>query len=107
MQALAEPTIAFTIAPGAFTPPPRVDSAVLRLVPRRDPVVTDQEQPDYSAFVIAAFGLRRKQMRRVVRTLRGLTPSAADALLEGAGVAPDARPEVLTPAQFAAVYRAL
>ena len=61
VQALAEPTIAFTMPPGAFTPPPRVESALLRLVPRPDPVVTDDEQPDYSAFVIAAFGLRRKR----------------------------------------------
>jgi 16S rRNA (adenine1518-N6/adenine1519-N6)-dimethyltransferase len=107
VQALAEPTIAFTIAPGAFTPPPRVESALLRLVPRPDPVVTDDEQPDYSAFVIAAFGLRRKQMRRVLRTLRGVTPDVAGALLEQAGVAPDVRPEVLSPEQFAAVFRAL
>jgi 16S rRNA (adenine1518-N6/adenine1519-N6)-dimethyltransferase len=107
VQALAHPSVAFTIAPGAFTPPPRVDSALLRLVPRSDPVVTDEEQPDYSAFVIAAFGLRRKQMRRVLRTLRGVTPAAADALLEQVGVAPDVRPEVLTPSQFAAVHRAL
>jgi 16S rRNA (adenine1518-N6/adenine1519-N6)-dimethyltransferase len=107
VQALAVPTVAFTIAPGAFTPPPHVESAVLHLVPRRDPVVTDEEQRDYSAFVIAAFGLRRKQMRRVLRTLRDLTPSAADALLGAAAIAPDVRPEVLTPAQFAAVFRAL
>lgn len=105
VQALAEPTIAFTIAPGAFTPPPRVESALLRVVPRRDPVVSAAEQGDYSAFVIAAFGLRRKQMRRVLRTLRGLTPAAADAVLEQVGIAPEARPEVLSPEQFAALLR--
>ena len=107
VQALAEPAIAFMIAPGAFTPPPRVESAVLRLVPLADPVVTDDEQSDYSAFVIAAFGLRRKQMRRVLRTLRGLAPDVAGALLEKVGVDPEARPEVLGPGEFAAVFRAM
>jgi 16S rRNA (adenine1518-N6/adenine1519-N6)-dimethyltransferase len=106
VQALAEPTISFKIAPGAFTPPPRVESAVLRLVPRPDPVVTDDEQPEYSAFVIAAFGLRRKQMRRVLRTLRGMAPDVAGALLKKVGVGPEVRPEVLGPGEFAAVFRA-
>lgn len=103
VQALAIPTLVFTIAPGAFTPPPGVESALLHFVPRSDPVVPDEQQADYSAFVIAAFGLRRKQMRRVLRTLWNLTPSAAERVLAGAGVAPDARPEVLSPQQFAAL----
>lgn len=107
IQALATATLAFTIPPGAFTPAPRVESALVRLVPRPDPVVTDDQQADYAAFVIGAFGLRRKQMRRVVRTLRGLAPANAEAVLARAGVAPDVRPEVLTPEQFAAILAAL
>ena len=105
VQALTVPTMLFTIAPGAFTPPPGVESALLRVVPRPEPLVSDAEQADYSAFVIAAFGLRRKQMRRVLRTLWALTPAAADALLAGAGVPADARPEVLTPQQFVDLFR--
>jgi 16S rRNA (adenine1518-N6/adenine1519-N6)-dimethyltransferase len=107
VQALATATLAFAIPPGAFTPPPRVESALVRLVPRPDPVVTDDQQAEYAAFVISAFGLRRKQMRRVVRTLRGLAPADAEAVLACAGVAPDVRPEVLTPEQFAASLAAL
>jgi 16S rRNA (adenine1518-N6/adenine1519-N6)-dimethyltransferase len=107
IQALAAPTLAFTIPPGAFTPPPGVESALVRLIPRPDPVVTDDQQAAYAAFVIGAFGLRRKQMRRVLRTLRGLAPAAAEAVLAHAGVAPDARPEVLTPEQFAKILEGL
>lgn len=107
VQALAVPTLAFTIQPGAFTPPPRVESALVRFVPRPDPVVTDDNQAAYAAFVIGAFGLRRKQMRRVLRTLRGLAPATAEAVLAHAGVAPDARPEVLTPEQFGEILKGL
>ena len=46
-------------------------------------------------------------MRRVVRSLAALGPEAADALLVGAGVDPEARPETLAPETFARVVRAL
>jgi 16S rRNA (adenine1518-N6/adenine1519-N6)-dimethyltransferase len=105
VQAVADATISFTIPAGAFSPPPKVDSAVVRLAPRANPVVVDAEQPRYAEFVIAAFGLRRKQMRRVLRTLTGLPVDRIEAALGVAGVAPDARPEVLTPEQFAALHR--
>ena len=107
VQALATAMRMRGVPAGAFTPAPRVDSAVIRIVPRSDPVVTDAEQPAFSAFVIAAFGMRRKQIRRVVRTLRGLAPVAAEQALSAAGVPPDARPEVLGPREFAALWRAL
>jgi 16S rRNA (adenine1518-N6/adenine1519-N6)-dimethyltransferase len=82
-----------------------VESAILRIEPAAAPVVTDAEQAAFSAFVIAVFGLRRKQMRRVVRTLRGLDAVAAERVLAEADVATHARPEVLSPAQLAAVWR--
>jgi len=107
VQAVATATIAFTIPAGAFSPPPKVESAVVRLVPREDRVVSDAEQPDYAEFVIAAFGLRRKQMRRVLRTLTTCPVDRIDAALSHAVVSPEARPEVLTPEQFAILYREL
>jgi 16S rRNA (adenine1518-N6/adenine1519-N6)-dimethyltransferase len=107
VQAVARPAIVGTVAAGAFVPPPTVESAILRIDPAPEPVITDAEQSAYAAFVIAAFGLRRKQMRRVLRTLRGLDAGGATALLADAGVAPDARPETLSPAQFAALWRRL
>jgi 16S rRNA (adenine1518-N6/adenine1519-N6)-dimethyltransferase len=107
VQALAESKLAFTVDRGAFTPPPTVDSALLSVVPRPDPVISDDEQSDFSAFVIAAFGMRRKQMRRAIRTLANLTPTEAERILGEADVAAEARPEVLTAHQFAAVHRAL
>jgi 16S rRNA (adenine1518-N6/adenine1519-N6)-dimethyltransferase len=105
VQALAAPTLVFGVAPRAFVPPPTVDSAVLRVVPRPDPVVSDAEQERFASFVIAAFGLRRKQMRRVLRTLLPLSAGEADRVLAAVGVVPESRPEVLDAGQFAALWR--
>lgn len=107
VQALADATLVSTVPPGAFVPPPTVESAVLRVVPRSDPVVTDTEQEDFATFVIAAFGLRRKQMRRVLRTVARITAAEAERALAAAGVPPDARPEVLSAREFAALWRAV
>lgn len=107
VQALATPTLVRGVSAGAFTPAPTVDSALVRVVPRSDPVVTDAEQADYAAFVIAAFGMRRKQIRRVLRTMLGITPADAERALAAAGVSPDVRPEVLGPAEFAALWRSV
>ncbi len=107
VQALARPEIVGHVSAGAFTPRPSVESSILRLSPLARPVVSDEEQPGFSEFVIAAFGARRKQMRRVLRTVCGIPADDAQRVLEAAGVAFDARPEVLTPEQFATVWRRL
>jgi 16S rRNA (adenine1518-N6/adenine1519-N6)-dimethyltransferase len=101
VQALAKAIIVCGVAAGAFHPPPKVESAVLRIEPRPDPVIGDDAQAAYSAFVIAAFGLRRKQMRRVLRTLFALSAADADRMLIRAAIDPEARPEVLSAHDFA------
>lgn len=106
VQALATPTLMFTVDRGTFTPTPTVDSALLRVVPRTDPEVSDSEQAGFSAFVIAAFGMRRKQMRRVLRTLGDLRVEDAERVLGEAGVASEARPEVVSPREFAVLHAA-
>jgi 16S rRNA (adenine1518-N6/adenine1519-N6)-dimethyltransferase len=75
--------------------------------PARRPGGRADEERRFRTFVQAAFGMRRKQMVRVVRTVSGLDPEAAAAVLAEAGVAPGARPETLAPEAFARVVRAL
>ena len=106
VQALATAEIVFRVAAGAFQPPPKVESAVVRVVPREDPVITADEEQAFRELVQAVFGFRRKQMRRVVRQLKPMQSEEADALLERAGIAPEARPETITPPQFAALLKA-
>jgi 16S rRNA (adenine1518-N6/adenine1519-N6)-dimethyltransferase len=93
-----------TIPAGAFQPPPKVESAVVRITPRATPLVGLESLPAFRAFVQAAFGLRRKQMLRVLRTVRGISPDQASGLLQQAGIDPVARPEVLTPETFARLF---
>jgi 16S rRNA (adenine1518-N6/adenine1519-N6)-dimethyltransferase len=107
VQAIARVEMLFRIPAGAFTPPPRVDSAVVRVTPRADPVVVPGEEEPFRTFVQAAFALRRKQMRRVVRTIAPRSAEDAERALEASGVDPDARPETLSAAQFHALGRAL
>ena len=105
VQAVAIPRLVAKVPPGSFSPPPKVDSAILALEPRPDPLITPAEQSAFSEMVIATFGLRRKQMRRVVRTLADLSPDDADRILSAAEIDPESRPETLTPAAFVSLYR--
>jgi 16S rRNA (adenine1518-N6/adenine1519-N6)-dimethyltransferase len=83
----------FDVGPGAFTPPPRVWSAVARLTVRRVPAF--DVPPAYSRTVSAAFSQRRKTLRNA---LRSLLPVEA---IVAAGIDPTRRPETLAPAEFA------
>ena len=106
LQALADVRSLFRVPAGAFTPPPQVESAVLEVVPRRDPVIAESEEAVYRTFVQAAFGLRRKQLRRVVRTIWSLDADGAEAVLTRARLDGARRPETLSPDDFAALLRA-
>ena len=94
--------ILFDIAPRAFTPPPKVTSAVVRFEPLEAPVAP-ATLDTLEAVTAAAFGQRRKMLRQ---SLKGTFPDA-DTLLPGLGIDPQMRPERLTIAEFAKLARAL
>ncbi|MDQ4080847.1 MAG: 16S rRNA (adenine(1518)-N(6)/adenine(1519)-N(6))-dimethyltransferase RsmA [Gemmatimonadota bacterium] len=106
VAALAKAETLFRVPPGAFSPPPSVDSAVVRVTPLASPVTVPDEEERFRVFVQQSFGMRRKQMRRVIRSLLSVPAARAEELLSAAGVEPAARPETLTPSQFAALLRA-
>jgi 16S rRNA (adenine1518-N6/adenine1519-N6)-dimethyltransferase len=104
VQYYATPRWGFTIPPGAFTPPPKVDSAVIRLEWKQD--VADAK--DFTDFVQLAFGSRRKKLLNTLAAFeRHHTRAELAAVLEAAGVPPDARAETLTMSQFLHVYNQL
>lgn len=105
VQVLAEAQLLFTVGARAFTPPPKVESAVLRIVPRTDPLLEPAEEEPFRLLVQGAFGLRRKQMRRVLRTLYDWDVAQAEAALSAAGIVPAARPETLSPQDFLRLLR--
>jgi len=105
VQALARAELLFGVSAKAFSPPPKVESAVIRIVPRDDPEVTAEEEGPFRTLVQGAFGLRRKQLRRVIRTLWSLGVEEADAVLARAALDGAARPETLSPGEFARLLR--
>jgi 16S rRNA (adenine1518-N6/adenine1519-N6)-dimethyltransferase len=106
VAAVARAETLFRVPAGAFSPPPRVESAVVRITPLATPLVAPEEERPLRTLVQNAFGMRRKQMRRVVRSLFALDAPAADELLAAAHVDPEVRPETLSPEQFVALLRA-
>jgi 16S rRNA (adenine1518-N6/adenine1519-N6)-dimethyltransferase len=107
VQGFAHAELVGRVPAGAFRPPPAVESAILRVTPREIPVVDQSIERDFRTLVQEAFGLRRKQMRRVVRTIASLDADSADQVLVAASVDPESRPETLSPEDFARVLAAL
>ena len=103
--AVAKAETLFKVPAGAFTPPPRVESAVVRITPLSAPLISSNEERPFRTLVQSAFGMRRKQMRRVLRSIYGIDAERADAMLAATGIDPEVRPETLTPAQFVSLLR--
>lgn len=87
-----EAKIAFDVPPQAFTPPPKVTSSVVHLVPRQDPRPADVKK--LGRVTEAAFGQRRKMLRQSLKSLGGET------LLEKVGIDPTRRAETLNVEEF-------
>ena len=96
-----EARILFDVSASAFVPPPKVTSAVVRLVPRLAPEPCDRRTLE--RVTEAAFGQRRKMLRQSLKSL-GLDPRP---LLAAAGIAETGRAEDIPVAGFAALARAV
>jgi 16S rRNA (adenine1518-N6/adenine1519-N6)-dimethyltransferase len=101
VQFFAQPEIVARIPAGAFYPPPKVDSAILRLRPWPQPPVDVPDVDAFFAVVRAGFGQRRKQLRNSLRANLQLPQQQIDAMLSGAGIDPQRRAETLTLAEWA------
>ncbi len=108
VQLVADVERLFGVRAGAFRPPPRVASAVVRITPRPEPLArTAAEEAGARALIRAAFQRRRQQLQRVLREACGLTAADAVAALATVGIAPATRPEALSPEAFVALARRL
>jgi 16S rRNA (adenine1518-N6/adenine1519-N6)-dimethyltransferase len=94
LQAYCTVTPLFKVPPGAFRPPPKVDSAVVRLVPRTPDSIGVADRIQFAHVVRAAFGQRRKTLRNA---LNGVADGAA---IAAAGLDPGARAEQIEVAGF-------
>ena len=102
----AEPELLFHVSAGSFMPAPKVDSAVIRLNILQEPPV-DCDRAAFFRVVKAAFSQRRKVIANSLSAGLGISKADAAALLEQAGVAPNARAEQLSLQDFAAIANRL
>ncbi len=101
LGAAAQTTRCFDIGPGAFTPPPRVWSSIVRVVPYAAAPFAIHDHRQFAALVTHLFSMRRKTL---ARSLKGQVSEAQFAALE---LDPRARPETLQPADFARLAQAI
>jgi len=105
-QLSCEARLAFTVPPGAFRPPPQVDSAVVHLRVRRVPPVPVGDPARLRAVVLAAFGQRRKSLANSLASGLGLSAERARAMCAAAGIDAGRRAETLSLAEFAELAHA-
>ncbi|MDH5377540.1 MAG: 16S rRNA (adenine(1518)-N(6)/adenine(1519)-N(6))-dimethyltransferase RsmA [Gammaproteobacteria bacterium] len=79
----------FDVPPSAFNPQPKVDSAIVRLVPRKAPLAELKNRKRFNEIVALAFGQRRKMLRRSLKN------TVTEAQFEAAAIDPSLRPENL------------
>ena len=94
VQNQADARYAFTVPPGAFSPPPKVESAIIELVVRPTPIVASEHQAQFEQLVTTAFKQRRKTLRNNLKPLLSATE------IEQAGIDPGQRPQTLTIEQY-------
>ena len=99
--------VAFRVPPGAFRPPPKVDSAVLHLRVLRQPRVALPDPRRFETVVRAAFAQRRKMLANALGAGLGLPRDVVRRAAAAAGVDPTRRAETLTMSEFAALTTGL
>jgi len=105
VQVFSQARLAFTIPAAAFTPEPRVDSALVLLSVRDQPAVRVDDLRAFFRFVEAVFQGRRKQLGGTLGRIDGIGSTAAGARLRHKGIDPQRRPQTLSLAEWEAIYR--
>ncbi|MDI6856781.1 MAG: 16S rRNA (adenine(1518)-N(6)/adenine(1519)-N(6))-dimethyltransferase RsmA [Dehalococcoidia bacterium] len=106
VQFYASPRLLFTVPPSAFYPPPKVQSAVLRLDVRARPAVEVEDTGGFFRFVRAGFSAPRKQLRNALSHALGASAPHVAATIAEAGVDPRVRAQALGLEDWARLYGA-
>ena len=105
-QALFDIEYVCTVPPHSFVPAPHIDSAVITLTPKKDPLVKPIDIPAFLRFTDAAFLSRRKQLKSVAKSLN-TTPQQMAQSLAALDLPVSARAESLTPKQMVKLFYSL
>ena len=106
-QLYCDVRVGLRVPPGAFRPPPQVESAVLSVRVRPEPRVPLADERRFATVVRAAFAQRRKTLANALAGGLGLPADRVRAAAEGAGLDPIRRAETLTIPEFAALVARL
>lgn len=107
VQLVARVERLFAVRAGSFNPPPRVESAVVRIVPKTEGAPSPREEADARVVIAALFQRRRQQLQRALRERWQLAAGRSLSILAEAGIDPTARPEQLSPEHFLVLARLL
>ncbi len=106
VQVFADARIAMTIPAGAFTPSPKVDSALVILEVRDQPMVDVPDMDGFFRFVESVFQFRRKQIGGTLARIAGTSSGEASTRLTALGIDAERRPQTLSLPEWEAVYGA-
>ena len=103
----AKAEMLFKVSSGSFMPPPKVDSAVIKLTLHDKPTVNVENEEMLFKVIKAAFAQRRKTLLNTLSSGLGISKSELSPMLENAGVSPTSRAEQLSLSDFAAVCNSI
>jgi len=106
VQFYGRPTIIDYVPPQGFYPPPKVDSAILRIDVYSRPLIEVEDEAAFFGVVRSGFAAPRKQLRNSLAVGLSIAAEEAGLLLDGAGIDPRRRAETLSIEEWRALYRA-
>ncbi|MFC2038945.1 16S rRNA (adenine(1518)-N(6)/adenine(1519)-N(6))-dimethyltransferase RsmA [Chloroflexota bacterium] len=105
VQLYGEPEIITLVPAASFYPPPEVNSAVLRVVPHKQPIIGIDDRESFFVLVRAGFSAARKQLANSLMRGLSLPKNEALALLEKAGIEPTRRAESLSLEEWSHLWK--
>jgi len=107
VQVYGQPRLAANIPAGAFYPPPKVDSAVVRIEIYLEPVIPAARLETFFRLARAGFSQKRKPLRNSLSGGLGIEPAEAEGMLVAAGIDPQRRAETLSLGEWGKLAEAL
>jgi 16S rRNA (adenine1518-N6/adenine1519-N6)-dimethyltransferase len=107
IQLFFDLSIRFFIKRTAFFPPPKVDSALIHMVWKEDPMIETKGEEWFKKVVKACFGYRRKTLLNALKHSELILPESTESRMKAIGIDPRRRPETLTIPEFASLARVL
>ncbi len=107
VQLFLDVSIRFLIKPSAFSPAPKVESAVVHMAWKEKPMIEKEEEEWFRRVVKASFGYRRKTLLNALKHSELALQESTASRMEKAGIDPRRRPETLTIAEYIRLAEAL